>query len=96
MSNCPSSRAARNATVFMIRVNSWAPWLNGVTFASRALLVGGQAQIQVEFLGGAVAQFVHLAELPAGVDVHDREGIGPGWKALRARCSRTVESLPML
>lgn len=46
------------------------------------LLVGGQAQIQVEFLGGAVAQFVHLAELPAGVDVHDREGDRAGMEGL--------------
>ena len=42
-----------------------------------------------------VARRDHLVEVVAGVHVHDREtAAGPGAKALSARCSITIESLP--
>jgi hypothetical protein len=45
--------------------------------------------------GHAVAQRVHVAELPGGVDVQQREGRRRRVEGLRARCSITALSLPM-
>jgi len=60
-----------------------------------ALFVDVDDQIQVVLLGHPVPELNHFLELPGGVHVEHGEGILPGQKALRARCSITEESLPM-
>ena len=69
----PRRAPARSATVFMIRVYSWVPWVNGRDALRHALLVGVHQQVDAELGGRPVAELDHLAELPGGVDVQDRE-----------------------
>ena len=61
-----------------------------------ALLVGMHDEIEAEPLRLGVAKLDHLAELPGGVDVQQRERrLGRDRTPCSARCSITEESLPI-
>jgi hypothetical protein len=61
-------------------------------FASGLLV---DQQLHAQLARHAVAQGVHVAELPGGVDVQQRERRRRRVEGLRARCSITALSLPM-
>ncbi len=69
--------------------------VEGVDATGEALGILVDHEVEAKFAGHAISEGDHLAELPAGVDMQQRKGIGAGKKALRARCSMTEESLPI-
>ena len=60
-----------------------------------ALLIDMDQEIEPELARNLIAERDHLLEFPGRIDMQQRKGRPPGWKAFRARCSRTDESLPM-
>src|SRR6516165_7531319 len=66
-----------------------------VDAACLSLFVGVDEEIEFEPARGRIAKRNHLAELPPGIDVKKRKGSLPGKKALRAKCTITLESLPI-
>ena len=85
----------RRATVFMIRVYSWVPWVNGVTpsaTASRLVwtLRSRPNSSRIRSRNSIISRNFQVVSMCMTL-----KGIGAGAKALRARCSRTEESLPI-
>ena len=68
------SSACFSASVFMIWVCSAEPWSKGLTPLGDAVRIDVDDEIEAELLRRLVAEVDHLAELPGGVDMHQREG----------------------
>ena len=67
-------------------------WANALI---NAFLIDMNNQLKPVFRRHLVAKFDHFVEFPCGIDMHQREGRRGRVNALRARCSKTDESLPM-
>ena len=65
-----------------------------VDLLANAVLVGVDQEIEAQPGRHLVAEGDHLAELPGGVDVKERERRLAGKNAFMARCNSTEESLP--
>ena len=67
------SSACFSAWVFITSVCTVAPWRDRADAARDAFGIGVHAQVDAGFGRAAVAERDHLAELPAGVDVQQRD-----------------------
>ena len=65
---------ACSACVFITSVCSREPLSNGLMPCAHAVLVDVDDQLEAELCGALVAERDHLAELPGGVDMQQREG----------------------
>ena len=92
----PSSSAARSATVFISRVYSWAPWLNGVTPSATASVFVATRRSRPYCSTIWPRNVIMSRNFHVVSTCSTGNGIGPGANALAARCSITPESLPML
>ena len=95
-SYAPSSSACRSATVFMIRVYSWVPWVNGVTPSCTPsafvwTLRSRSCSRAIRSRNSIISRNFQVVSM-----CRTGKGTLAGAKALTARCSRTDESLPML
>jgi hypothetical protein len=90
------SSACFSACVFITSVCTVAPWLIGPMPWRHAFGIGVHVQGAGRSLRrAAIAEGDHLAELPTGVDMQQRNRRARRAKALRSRCSSTELSLPI-